>query len=131
MPEGEISVGTLYELSPFENLIVLLRFDGAQILHLADELAVEGGEPISGLRMTIENGRAKNVSVGGAPVDPARMYWVSTNNWLADGGGPMATLWQPRERIDTGSLLREVFIRILEQREFVEPLSDGRIRRIP
>lgn len=131
LPEGEISVGTLFELIPFENLIVLLRFDGAQILRIADEVAVEGGEPISGLRMSIRNGRAENVTVAGEPVDPARMYWVSTNNWLADGGGPVPTLWEPQERFDTDVLLRDVFTRILEQREFIEPLTDGRIRAAP
>lgn len=128
LPEGEVTVGTMFELLPFENYVVLLRFAGVELLRIADEIAVEGGEPVSGLTLVISDGGAREVLVGGERVDGERLYWVATNNWLADGGGPMPTLWEPRERIDTEVLIRDIFIEYLSARDVIEPLLDGRIR---
>lgn len=129
IPQGDVTVGTMYELMPFENYITLLRFNGRQIRQIAEELAIEGGEPISGLRMRIDGNRAVDLLVGGNSIDPNREYWLATNNWMADGGGPIPTLWQPLERIDTGVLIRDAFIEHLNTRETIEPETDGRIRR--
>lgn len=129
IPEGDITVGTMFELMPFENYITLLRFDGRQIRQLANELAIEGGEPVSGLRMRIDGDRATDLLINDDRVRPERMYWVATNNWLADGGGPLPTLWQPLERINTEVLIRDAFIEYLNTQPYIEPRTDGRIRR--
>ena len=129
IPEGNVTVGTMYELMPFENHITLLRFNGRQIQQLALELAIEGGEPVSGLRMRIVDGRPTDILINDDRIRPERSYWVATNNWLADGGGPLPTLWQPLERIDTEVLIRDAFIEYLNTLPYIEPRTDGRIRR--
>ncbi len=127
--EGSVTVGTMYELMPFENYITLLKFNGSQIRRLADEIAKEGGEPVSGLRMRIDGDRATDLLVGDNRIDPTRTYWVATNNWLADGGGPMPTLWEPLERINTETLIRDAFINHLNTLSSIEPHTDGRVRK--
>lgn len=128
LPEGPITVRTLFELMPFENNITLLNFTGVQIQQLADELAAYGGEPISGMRMFIDGDRGRDVTVDGAPLDPDATYWVATNVWMANGGGDMPTLWEPLERIDLPALIRESFIDYLSQKEQIVPYVDGRIQ---
>jgi 2',3'-cyclic-nucleotide 2'-phosphodiesterase (5'-nucleotidase family) len=128
IPEGEVTVGMIYELMPFENYITLLKFSGEQIRDIANELAIEGGEPVSGLRMRIEENRAKDILVGEDPVVDDQTYWLATNNWMADGGGPIPTLWDPIERRDTTTLLRDAFIESLNTRREISPQTDGRIR---
>ncbi len=130
IPEGEVTVGHMYELMPFENHITLLRFTGSQIRQLANELAIEGGEPVSGLRMRIDGDQARDLLVGNMSVQDSREYWVATNNWMADGGGPLPTLWSPLERVDVEVLLRDAFIEYLRhQPEPLEPRTDNRIRK--
>lgn len=128
LPEGDINVGTIYELMPFENHITMLKFNGRQIKALANELAEEGGEPISGLRMRIVDGKATDLLVGGSSVSDGKEYWVATNNWLADGGGDMPTLWKPLERIDLDVMLRDAFIEYLAHTHEIGPETDNRVR---
>ncbi len=128
IPEGEVTVGTVYELMPFENHITMLRFNGRQMRQLANELAIEGGEPVSGLRMRIDNGRATDLLVNGQPVSDQKEYWVATNNWLADGGGPLPTLWSPLERRDLEVMIRDAFIEYLVHVPEISPFTDYRIR---
>lgn len=128
IPEGDVTVGTVYELMPFENHITMLRFNGRQMRQLANELAIEGGEPVSGLRMRIDNGTATDLLVNGQPVSDQKEYWVATNNWLADGGGPLPTLWSPLERRDLEVMIRDAFIEYLVHVPEISPFTDYRIR---
>jgi len=128
LPEGNITVGTIYELMPFENHITMLKFNGRQLRQIANEIAMEGGEPISGLRMRIEDGRAVDLLVGGSSIRDTREYWVATNNWLADGGGDMPTLWSPIERRDLDVMLRDAFIEYLAHQPEIGPVTDNRVR---
>ncbi len=126
--KGPITVGRVYELMPFDNTLVLLKLSGAQVLSLADELAKFGGEPVSGIRFRIEDGKAADVLLGVTSVDPEAEYWVATHNYLADGGGDFPTLWKPLERVDFAVNLREVFIREFILHPNPEPRLEGRIR---
>lgn len=128
LPEGEITVGHIYELMPFENYIAVLRFSGEQITQIANELAAVNGEAVSGIRFRIVDGRARDILIDSLSVDPERHYWLATNNWMADGGGDAPTLWEPLERRNIDILIREAIIEYLRTRETITPHIDQRIR---
>jgi 2',3'-cyclic-nucleotide 2'-phosphodiesterase (5'-nucleotidase family) len=128
LPEGPVNVGHIFELMPFENHITILKLSGEQVISLADEIAAVGGEPVSGIRFRIRNGRAEDVLVGNRTVVKHDIYWIATNNWLADGGGDMPTLWSPQERLDIQVLIRDAFIEYLKYMPVIEPVTDSRIR---
>ncbi|MEX0929231.1 MAG: 5'-nucleotidase [Balneolales bacterium] len=125
---GEINLGHIFELLPYDMHISVLKLNGAQILQLASEIAATGGEPISGMRMRIEDNTARDVLVGHRHVNPEQEYWVATSNWIADGGGTMPTLWQPLERIDHDLLIRDAMIDYLAGKMTIQPITDYRQR---
>ncbi|HMP74171.1 MAG TPA: 5'-nucleotidase C-terminal domain-containing protein [Kiritimatiellia bacterium] len=131
LPQGTITVGTVYELMPFENYFTVLRYSGDQMTRLFEEIAAYGGEPYSGARMTLRNRQPVDLLINGEPIDPSRMYWLVTNNWLADGGGEMPTLWDYLERIDTGVLIREALIDELSRIDLIHGGLDGRWEELP
>lgn len=106
---GVITLGLVYELMPFDNELVLLRLDAAQMQSLAGEIADRGGEPISGMELVLAGNRLMDVRVGSAPIED-RDYWVATTDYLADGGGGMPTLWEPLEMRKVGVLLRDAIV---------------------
>jgi 2',3'-cyclic-nucleotide 2'-phosphodiesterase (5'-nucleotidase family) len=126
--KGEISLGLVYELMPFDNEIYLLRFSGEQMSQLADDIAARGGEPVAGLHFAIRDTVAENLTVSGAPVAADRDYWVATSDYLANGGGGMQTLWESREVVKTGVLIRDAIADWL--REFCAS-GDGALGEIP
>lgn len=128
LPEGNITVGHIYELMPFENYIAVLRFTGEQLTQIANELASVNGEAVSGIRFRIVDGKVRDILVDSLSVDPDRHYWVATNNWMADGGGDAPTLWDPIERRNINVLIRDAIIEYLNGRESIAPYIDQRIR---
>lgn len=128
LPGGNITVGHIYELMPFENTITILKLTGEQVQQLADEIAAYGGQPVSGLRFRIQDGRALDILVNYEPLDRQRIYHVATNNFMADGGETLSTLWNPVERIDTNVLIRDAMIEYIRMRRHLDYELEQRIR---
>ena len=126
--EGPLTLGEVYEFMPYENHLVKLKLTGEQVLELADQIAEQGGSPISGMRFRIEDNRAKGVIVNSEIVMPENEYWVATSNWVADGGDNFPVLWEAKERVDFDVSVRELYVNYFRNRQTVEPVIDGRIR---
>lgn len=131
LPQGEITVGHIFELMPFENEIVLIKISGESIQKMADRIAARGGEGISGMTLGIRNAKPGTIKIAGKPVDPVLMYWLVTNDYIANGGDQMSMFSNPAERINTKMKIRDVLIQVLSDRYKKDGLisvkEDGRI----
>jgi 2',3'-cyclic-nucleotide 2'-phosphodiesterase (5'-nucleotidase family) len=130
LSEGPITIGTVYELMPFENQLTILELKGDQILEMAAHIASRGGEGISGMRMTIRDGKPESVVIGTQGVDPNRTYTVATNNYVADGGDGFVVFTKAVSRKDSDLLIRDVIIDYMRSKKTISPVVDGRLRRL-
>lgn len=106
---GRITLGDIYEVMPFDNEIVVLRFNREQMQALADQIAGAGGEPIAGFGFRISGKRAQDLQVAGGSLTD-RDYFIATSDYLSGGGGAMAMLWEAQETIPTGIAIRDALI---------------------
>ena len=85
--KGDINVGDVSEVAPFENKICFLTLTGEKVLELFQQIAHRGGEGVShAVRMVITpDGKLKGVTLNGEPVDPAKSYRIATLDYLAEG----------------------------------------------
>src|SRR5690606_18308907 len=102
LQRGDITIGNLFELMPFENELVLLELSGRNVQQLADFIAATGGQPVSGLRMKISDGKATDIVVAGKPLKLSRTYKLITYDYLANGGDNSRGLNNPIRRINLG-----------------------------
>jgi len=109
LPPGTITLGLIYEVMPFDNAIVVLRLSAEQVRSLADQIASQAGEPVSGIAFAISEKRATDLRVGGAPLE-SRDYWVATSDYLAGGGGGMPALWEAQESRAAGVMIRDALV---------------------
>lgn len=130
--KGEITVGKVFELMPFENEMVFVKLNGENTKTFIDYLAEHGGGSVGGVRFTIKNEKATNIVIGGEAFDPAKSYWIVTNDYVAAGGDGLAVLQNSEDFINSGKLIRDVIIRNLEEHqknnEHLTAKLDGRIR---
>ncbi len=132
IPAGDITVGKVFELMPFENELVILWLKGDKLNDLCQYFAGMGGEGVSGLRMTISNGKAINITISGEPLDPNKTYSIATNDYLAGGNDKMVQLAMYEKRTNTGIKIRDMFLDYIKNetahsREITSKL-DGRIK---
>ena len=127
--KGPITVGKIFELMPFENMMTVLSLSAVQVDTLAQQLARAGGEPIAGFSFMIDPtaNRAVDIHVGDSPLDASRTYRLVTSDYLANGGGRIPALWQPVAREDLNMLLRDAFIEYIRAKGTIDSQPDGRI----
>ena len=89
LAKGPVTRGNIFELMPFENNVVVVEMTKTDIDSLCIYLAKQGGQPVSGLQMAIDNGKPRDVVINGDPVKD-QTYYVVTSDYLANGGDKMA-----------------------------------------
>jgi 2',3'-cyclic-nucleotide 2'-phosphodiesterase (5'-nucleotidase family) len=131
LPQGEITVGRMFELMPFENEVVMIRISGSSVKKMADRIAERGGEGIAGMKLSIRDLKPVTILIGGAPIDTTATYWIVTNDYIANGGDQMSMFVNPIDRINTKMKIRDLLIQNLGERYKKEGVLsvklDGRI----
>ncbi len=132
LPKGVITKGDVFELMPFENELVILTLNGADIKKLVNFMASKGGAPVSGLRFTIKNNEAVNITIGNVPFDTTKNYTVLTSDYLANGGDNYTFLSEALNRETTGIKIRDAIMQHLyimgKTEEILNVALDGRIK---
>lgn len=95
-PAGPITLRHIYEVFPFENTLVVGELRGNELIRFAMELA-ETGEPFSGLSIKVSGpqGAARFdglTLVGGEPIDPTKIYLITSTEYLVSNGDRTPTL---------------------------------------
>ncbi len=107
LPKGEISMGKIFELMPFENMIVVLTMNGAQTQEMFNYIGRANGVPLAGARLKIVNEQPKEITINGVPFDANKTYRVVTSDYLAGGGDKMRFFNEPLEKKFLNRKLRE------------------------
>jgi 2',3'-cyclic-nucleotide 2'-phosphodiesterase (5'-nucleotidase family) len=132
VPVGNITVGKVFELMPFENELVIVWLKGDKLLELLQFFAKVGGEGVSGLRMEINNGKAANISINGKTLDTDKLYTIATNDYLAGGNDKMFQLAMYEKRINTGIKVRNMLLDFIKKEtqkgNKIQAKLDGRIK---
>ncbi len=111
MNKGEITLGEMYELMPFDNEVVWVQMPMSSLADVGSYIKASGGEPIS--NAIFENGKLKLNILN--PEDDT--FWILTSDYLMNGGDKMDFFSKKLDVVFSGKLLRQVFIEEVE-REF-------------
>lgn len=131
VPQGEVRVGTMFEVMPFENTLVLVPLKGKELQSILNALAEKGGTPLAGLRFEIADKKAAHIFIHQAPLDTAKVYTVITSDYLANGGDKFFTIDSPKNFTNTHILLRDILIehckKLHKENKQLVGVTDGRI----
>ena len=135
LPKGNITMGNVYELMPFENEIVIVTLTGQKTWELLQFLAAsQRGMPVSGLTLKIQNQQVAEARVQGELFDMSRNYKIVTSDFLAKGGDRMTFFLDPLEITMVGKRVREAIINHMkaanQRGEVLAPVLDGRMNII-
>ena len=125
--KGPLTMKNIYEVFPFENRLVVLTLEGKDIIALCDSIAKQGGQGVSGLRMKIENKKAKDVTLNGKKIVPEAVYTVATNDYLSYGNDYLTPLANYLDIWDSQTTIRDVFTNYIKEHKEISAKTDGRI----
>ena len=106
-PAGVITLGTVFEMMPFENELVVVDAPGDVVQQLFSAFA-RTKTPIAGATYAVgPDGQPTDIRLNGQRFDPAqdRLYAIALSDYLASGGDYLDFL-KPLPQRHTGILLR-------------------------
>jgi 2',3'-cyclic-nucleotide 2'-phosphodiesterase (5'-nucleotidase family) len=130
IPPGPITRGKLQELMPFYNRITIIEIPGEILAKFCDHMAEYRGWPMSGIRYTIVNKKAENITVGGAPVNDNIIYKLAVPDYLAKGGDNchfLSGLPQTRSTVLVRTAIIDYVTHLQEQNLLLHPELESRI----
>ena len=130
-PAGPVTRGQVYELMPFDNILVVLTLKGEDIIALCESFAKYGGQGVAGMRVTVIDGHLADVQVGGKAVDPKALYTVATSDYLAGGTDHMDALTRNVDCWKSDLLMRDLYLEAVQTQDTVRAAVDGRMTMKP
>ena len=110
IPKGNITTGKIFELMPFDNIIVVQDVKGIVLKQFLDKTATDGGWPVSkGITMAIKEKKAVNITIHGKPLDENAIYSIVNSDYVANGGSD-CTMLKGIPFLNKGYLLRDALI---------------------
>ncbi|MBO4753824.1 MAG: bifunctional metallophosphatase/5'-nucleotidase [Bacteroidales bacterium] len=132
---GDVTIGTMFNIFPFENKIVVLGLKGSDLKQLIEsnagrKLDATGGAVIT-LEMDGDRCIASSILIDGKPINPDKIYYVSTLDFLAEGNSGMSALTRAVETYDPNISARDAMIEYVKELDAAgKPVSakiDGRV----
>lgn len=138
LPKGEVTKEDIMTMLPFENYVFVVDIKGSDLIELFDYVGSipQGSGAFAQVskeaRYTITykegQGQISNLTIGGQPIDPNKVYRVATNDYLVKGGSGYTVLTRNNDSFNTSLLLSDVVIEYVQTlSQPVAPVLDGRI----
>jgi 5'-nucleotidase len=116
LPKGNIMIGNVFELMPFDNKLNVITLKGTQVVQLFDFLAKKiEGHPIANCRLIVDNNQATQITIGGEALDSTKTYKVVTNDYLSTGNDGMYFFKQALKVETVDYLIRDAIIDYLRK----------------
>ncbi|MCI0478113.1 MAG: bifunctional metallophosphatase/5'-nucleotidase [Anaerolineales bacterium] len=133
IPKGSITYGQLFEMLPFDNVLVAMDLKGEHIKAVL-EVAVScprANTLVAGMSFTYNcalpsGNRVSNILIQGKPIDLQKMYRVQTIDYLATGGDGQAAFKEGTNLI-YGEPVIDVVAAYVTKNSPVNPKVQGRI----
>jgi 2',3'-cyclic-nucleotide 2'-phosphodiesterase (5'-nucleotidase family) len=109
--QGTITVGSLYEVYPFENNLVLLELPGKAVKEFFDFVAFQGGQGLSAsVNLLVKNRKVESLQIKGKPLKNSKTYRIATIDFLAEGNDGMVALRKATHMEDSNKQLKDWMI---------------------
>ncbi len=137
LPAGDIDMGDLLRVMPFDNSVVVVQMQGRMIRDIFERKSRRSSSGIvqSGATVVVDpdapdGERVKELLIKGAPLDPAKIYRVATTDYLLQGNSGLSMLAQiPPDQVDYTMVADRTMVQhYLEAHSPVAPRVDERWR---
>ena len=133
LPEGDIQVGDIYAMLPFNNYLCYVAVKGADLRKMLSGIAGHV-EALSGVEMEIKGHKLTKVLVGGKPIDDEKVYGLATIDFLLAGGDGISVARYAQELIQSEVLVRDAVLPYLRsltaEGKPVSYAKDGRVKYV-
>ncbi len=106
---GDVTIGKIYELMPFDNQLVFMKLTGVEVEELIRHTISLGGWPVSQSLNINKHGNSLKIKIKGEELSQTKIYYIGLPDYVANGGDRTAFLVD-KPRVVPKKLLRSIAI---------------------
>ena len=126
LPEGAILMDDVEAMFPFKNYMCYAKVRGSNLQRLLEQLAkTQAFQAVSGCKVKVKAHELVEAEVGGEPIDPNRLYNVTTIDFLLSGGDGIAIGALAEDVVLTDVLVKDVMLEYFQKMEAAGKVVDG------
>ena len=126
LPEGAILMDDVEAMFPFKNYMCYAKVRGSNLQRLLEQLAkTQAFQAVSGCKVKVKAHELVEAEVGGEPIDPNRLYNVTTIDFLLSGGDGIAIGALAEDVVLTDVLVKDVMLEYFQKMEAAGQVVDG------
>lgn len=110
MPAGNVTVGDIFNISPFDNYLTFIVLKGSELRKALEKFTDKFNAPYAGVTITYKNNHPSQILVGGNNIDDDRLYKLVTLDFIADGGDHLLENIQYERVEKSATTLRDFLI---------------------
>lgn len=136
LPQGNITIGNLFEVSPFENFVVFVDIKGSELTKMLNRFRIKKCEFLSkDIEMVYLGDYVHEIFFRGQKIEPDRIYRFATLDFILTGGDGILKGIQLEGSYDTKVVARDMFIRFIKEMtangKEITGKIDGRVKVLP
>ncbi len=127
--KGNLTVGNIYELMPFDNLVVVMTLSGKDFLNLIEYLKNDGrAHAISGFTFNLDKDDS-NLKINGKPFDINKNYTIVTSDFLSKGGDNMLFFKSALKQENLNIMVRDMMLEYFAKNDTLSIDTESRYLR--
>lgn len=132
LPEGAVTMDDISSMFPFKNYVCYVKMKGSGLQQLLEQLSgTKAFQATSGAKVLVKDHKLVSAQIGGAPIDPGKVYNVCTIDFLLDGGDSIRIGALAESVTLSHVLVKDVMLDYVTSCEkagiVIEGKSDGRV----
>ena len=128
LSQGPVKVGSIFELSPFDNFLVLIKVPDELMPQVWQHVLNKGGWPLSAEVQITSNQQGQYLDWQYLAGPKQTHYWIATSEYLANGGDN-CDFFKNLEQKTSSLTLREVLIQDLRTNGSAQTHNTPRFHR--
>ena len=113
--EGEITLGDIFAVMPFENEVLLLDLPGTVLQEIVQFISKSGGSMIWPVSFKVTDQGVEDILIAGKQLDLQRTYTLSVSDYQANGGSGFWMLKELKRQEIVPIKLRDLIIKEIKE----------------
>lgn len=136
LSSGNVTIGNIYSISPFDNYIVFLEIKGSELRKALNRFRpAKNDAPFAGAQIVYQGDYPSKILIQGKAIDNDKLYRIVTLNFISEGGDNILKDVHYERSLYTNTIFRDFLV--TEIREMtrgglsITPISDNRVDILP
>ena len=131
LPGGKLTFGSVFEVLPFENTLVIMKMKGTDVIRLFRQICVIRDGGFSGANIVSKNRELQSVRIAGEEVQPDKVYTLATVDYVAEGNDGFTVLKEITDwEVPEGATVRQCMLDYIAEKtargEKIDAQVEGR-----